>query len=157
MMDINVQISDSAIKAKFNSIPGKVNSSLQKTIYTIVEKLRTHIVQDKLLGQVLNRRTGRLGQSIQTKVESSPTSITGIVYSAGDVKYAAIHEFGGRTSPHIIEPKTAQALYFNGRFAKRVNHPGSNIPERSYMRSSLADMADEIKQRLQAAIAEGIA
>jgi len=33
------------------------------------------------------------------------------------VKYAAIHNFGGKTSPHLIKPKKGKALKFGGRFA----------------------------------------
>lgn len=155
-MSIKITVDDSAVIARFTSMPDKVHNNLVRAVTTSTLNLRTHIVRDKLNGQVLQRRTGRLGQSIQTEVTNTSTTITGIVYSAGDVKYARIHEFGGQTAPHIIVPKNAQALYFNGRFAKKVNHPGSKIPERSYMRSSLADMAAEISANLKAAVAEGI-
>jgi hypothetical protein len=38
------------------------------------------------------------------------------------------------------------ALVIGGvqHFARRVEHPGSLIPERSYLRSALDDMKDEI-------------
>ena len=39
-------------------------------------------------------------------------------------------------------------------FARRVEHPGSLIPERSYLRSSLDDMRDEILAALADAAAE---
>jgi phage gpG-like protein len=151
---INVTVSDSAVTAKFNVMPEKTRLGVERTIYVLVQKLRSKIVREKLMGQVLNRRTGRLGQSIQDKVSSDANSITGIVYSSGDVKYARIHEYGGKTAAHIIEPKKAQALYFNGTFAKKVNHPGSNIPERSYMRSSLAEMREEIAARLRQSVGD---
>ncbi|MDR2784814.1 MAG: phage virion morphogenesis protein [Treponema sp.] len=47
--------------------------------------------------------------------------------------YARIHQEGGQTGAHTIKPNRAKALYFNGRFAKQVNHPGSRIPARPYM------------------------
>jgi phage gpG-like protein len=156
---ITVNVDDSKVQAWFRGMPAKVKARLEQAIYTLSEKLRSHVVKDKLLGQVLNRRSGRLGQSIQERVESSGSSITGIVYSSGDVPYARIQEYGGRTAAHVIEARNAQALSFvmGGKhvFAKRVNHPGSNIPERSYMRSSLADMKDEIIQKMTIAVGEG--
>src|SRR5262249_49952955 len=116
-------------------------------------------VQDKLRGQVLNRRTGRLGQSIQQRVDSTAASVTGVVYSAGDVKYAAIHEICGHIAGPGIEAKTAKALMLGvgGKkvFAKWVNWRGATMPERSYMRTSLADMKDEIVQKMTAAVQEG--
>jgi phage gpG-like protein len=74
------------------------------------------------------------------------------------VKYAAIQEYGGKTSAHEILPVKAQALAFviGGvqRFARRVEHPGSLIPERSYLRSSLEDMKGEILAALAEAATE---
>lgn len=47
--------------------------------------------------------------------------------------YAAIHQFGGRTSPHVIRPRYKQALAFNGIVRKSVQHPGSDIPARPFL------------------------
>src|SRR5579885_723365 len=79
---------------------------------------------------------------------------------AADSKYAAIHEFGGTILPHQIVPDKAKALAFlvGGKqaFAMRVNLPAIAMAERSYLRSSLAEMADEIKAGLSEAIAESL-
>lgn len=47
--------------------------------------------------------------------------------------YAAIHQWGGTTRPHIIRAKTKKALAFSGGIFKQVNHPGSKIPARPYL------------------------
>jgi hypothetical protein len=66
---------------------------------------------------------------------------------------------GGHTAAHDIVPTKAEALAFmmGGQqvFAKIVHHPGSRIPERSFMRSGLFDMADEIVAGIRAAALEG--
>lgn len=104
-------------------------------------------VRAKLSGEVLKIRSGRLLASIHNEMVESSNYLYGRVYSSG-VPYAAIHEYGGRTSPHVIVPVNAKALRFmvGGKvvFAKKVNHPGSVIPERSYLRSSLGEMHDLI-------------
>lgn len=51
---------------------------------------------------------------------------------ATSVLYAAIHQFGGKTKPHLIAPKNKKALKFNGIVVKQVNHPGSTIPARPF-------------------------
>jgi phage virion morphogenesis protein len=56
-----------------------------------------------------------------------------------DRVYAAIHQFGGRTSPHVIAPRYKKALAFNGVVRKSVQHPGSNIPARPFLGLSDAD------------------
>ena len=74
------------------------------------------------------------------------------------MKYAAIQEYGGKTSAHEILPVKGDVLAFvvggGQHFARRVEHPGSLIPERSYLRSSLDDMKDEILAALADAAAE---
>ncbi|WP_028536161.1 phage virion morphogenesis protein [Paludibacterium yongneupense] len=73
------------------------------------------------------QRSGRLAASI-SQAASTDTAEVGT-----NVVYAAIQNFGGETKPHVIEAKNAKALAFNGRFAKRVNHPGSKIPARPFL------------------------
>jgi len=107
---------------------------------------------------VLNPRTGALARSIVTSVAESSVGVSVTVATSGDVKYAAIHEFGGVIPPHQIVPDKAKALAFliGGKeaFAARVNLPAIVMPERSYMRSSLAEMADEIRKGLSEAVVE---
>ncbi len=75
-------------------------------------------------------------------------------------QYAAIYEFGGTIPPHQIIPDKAGALAFaiDGKqvFATRVNLPAVTMPERSYLRSSLAEMADEIREGLTEAVLHGM-
>ena len=58
---------------------------------------------------------------------------------------------------HTILPSKGGVLAFvtgdGQHFARRVEHPGSLIPERSYLRSALADMNDEIVTALADAAA----
>jgi phage virion morphogenesis protein len=50
-----------------------------------------------------------------------------------NLAYAHIHQEGGQTKAHTIRPNLAKALRVNGRFFKKVEHPGSRIPARPYM------------------------
>jgi phage gpG-like protein len=56
----------------------------------------------------------------------------GVIFGS-NVVYAGIQQSGGKTQAHDIAPRNAQALRFNGRFAKKAKHPGSNIPARPYL------------------------
>ena len=58
-----------------------------------------------LTGGVLRVDTGRLRQSIVTDVSQDGTSAR----IGTNVEYAAIHEYGGTTRPHIIRPRNAKA------------------------------------------------
>jgi phage gpG-like protein len=146
-------------KDALREIPPQVIDAVARKVRVLTTNLQHHIVADKLQGQVLHHRSGALGRSIAQDVATNGNVTTGRVFSSGDVKYAAIHEFGGQTRPHDIIPTKAEALAFmiggSQVFAKIVHHPGSKIPERSFMRSGLYDMADEIVAGLRTAALEG--
>ena len=113
---------------------------------------------DKLAGAVLNVSSGALQASIVADVSIDGDGVHATVGSTGDVKYAAIQEYGGRTGAHEILPSKAQALAFmvggSLRFSRKIEHPGSMIPERSYLRSSLDDMNGDITSALAEVAAE---
>lgn len=152
-------VGDRELIARLNNIPGNVHKALLKKITSLAGDLRNYVIRDKLSGQVLNKVTGKLQQSIQREVIDSTESIIGRVFSAGDVKYAGIHEFGGYIPPHVIEAKNAKALSFiqGGKqvFYTRVNWPGATMPERSYLRSGLKDKQTEINEGMKEAVAQG--
>lgn len=153
-------VGDEALLVRIQRWPTAVHDMLLRKVTALSLRLQTHVKSDKLSGQVLNRKTGALSRSIVQQVIDQGLMIIGRVFSSGDVKYAAIHEFGGKTRAHDILPKKADALSFmiGGQriFARVVHHPGSVMPERSYMRSSLTDMAEEITVGLKQAVIDGL-
>lgn len=144
-------VGDAALIKYLETMPTKLRPELRKRVEILSIVLQSHVKQNKLSGQALNRRTGTLSRSIARRVEADASSVQGIVGT--NIDYAGIHEFGGKTKPHIIEAKNAAALRFTvgGKtvFAKRVNHPGSKMPERSFLRSSLADLRSRIEGDLE--------
>ena len=85
--------------------------------------------------------TARLRDSITHVVRGSGPSTELLVGT--NVAYAAIHQFGGRTSPRKIRPKRKKALWWPGAAhpVGAVNHPGSDIPARSFLGLSDGDGA----------------
>lgn len=128
---------------------------LTSTVYALAIKLQARVVQG-LKGEYLQSRSGALARSIQEDVAKTDHSVTGRVFSAGDVKYAAIQERGGTTPPHDIFPSKAQALHFMGGggevFAKVVHHPGSRIPASHFMTAPFEQMGPEITKGMKAAV-----
>lgn len=94
------------------------------------------------------QRSGRLRTSITREFDKSSATV------GTNVVYAAIHQFGGTTSPHVIRPRNKKALKFNGKIRRSVNHPGSKIPARPFLALTDEDMneieltAQEYLQRL---------
>ncbi len=100
------------------------------------EYVRGYIVKNKLSGQVLNRRTGRLAGSISSAQRIEGQDVVGMVGS--NLKYARIHELGG-----VIRPKNFKYLHFfvKGKevFAKKVT-----IPKRPYIMPSIEESSKKI-------------
>lgn len=70
----------------------------------------------------------------------------GLVAGSARVLHARIQELGGKTKPHLIvprrRPKTGKLVFYWKRagsvvFFKKVNHPGSKIPAKPYLRPSI--------------------
>ena len=116
-------------------------------------------IQQKLSGEVLQTRSGALAASIISSIENDG-SATSVSISSTGVPYAAIQEFGGKTAAHDIVAVKGKVLAFSAGgsqvFAKSVHHPGSTIPARSYLGSSLAEMRDEIESDFKQAVLEAL-
>jgi phage gpG-like protein len=143
--------------ARFDAYPAALQAALGAKATELATTL-ADLVKNKLSGAVLNTSSGALRDSIAAGVTADSDGVLASVGSEGDVKYAAIQEYGGKTSAHEILPVKGDVLAFvsgdGQRFARRIEHPGSVIPERSYLRSSLEDMKDEILAALASTAAE---
>lgn len=151
-------IGDKEVVAHLRRFPASLHAELKKAVHASAFNLQAHVVRNKLSGQMLKRKTGALAASIGFEVGEDAS---GVQARVGTIKktvvYAAIHEYGGRTAPHIIRPKNKKALAFGGRVVKQVNHPGSKMPERSFLRGSLAEHRQAFFDRVQAAAAKAAA
>jgi phage gpG-like protein len=143
--------------ASLAGMPDRLRQALLSKANELAIALEAKI-QQKLSGGVLNTRSGALASSIIATVDESSADVSVRIGTSGDVKYAAIQEFGGTIPPHEIVPDKAKALAFvvGGKrvFAARVNLPAVTMPERSYLRSSLAEMAEEIREGLGGAVVD---
>ena len=85
--------------------------------------------REALAGRLVLTDTTRLRNSIQ--FTASARSVEGFT----NVKYAAIHQFGGKTGAHDIKPKNKKALFWPGAGhpVKLVHHPGSTLPARPFL------------------------
>jgi phage gpG-like protein len=137
---------------RLGAMPDRLRAALAEKVDALAQNLFAQVVGVNLSGGVLRARSGALRDSIRMQVSQQDGSIGADVFSDGDIPYAAIQEYGGKTAAHEILPDKARALAFvlNGKqvFARRIQHPGSLIPERSYLRSALEEQGDDIAQDL---------
>lgn len=143
---------DKAI-ARFSAMPGRLRDELRAGIGRAVLKLQAYVKTDKLSGQVLQVRTGRLRRSITERLTEESARVVGIVGT--NVAYARVHEYGFSGSvnvrEHLRQSKTGAMALVRGH--SRNMH----LPERSFLRSALADMTPEIRNEVQAALNRAIA
>lgn len=100
------------------------------------------------VGEIL-RDKGNLFNSLDSDCDNDEAVV------GTNLVYARIQNEGGTTRPHVIRPKNKQALYFNGRYAKKVNHPGSVIPARRFLSLTEDDyegVAQDIDEYLDRAL-----
>jgi phage gpG-like protein len=149
------------LETAYPRIKGELNQSMARLVITLTRKVK----EEKLHGQVLKNRSGKLWRSITPLVRWNDISLTGKVGT--NTEYAAIHEYGGQTKAHMIMPKKGRALAFRASWGpgqgkggltvlRSVSHPGSKIPERSFLRTALNEMEPEIRAKFEDALLQVI-
>jgi phage gpG-like protein len=151
----------SEVVERLRGITPKVRTALENRIQRLTIQLQRHVVQDKLRGQVLNvGKTGRLWRSIQQAMTSDAQNITGVVST--NVSYGKAHEYGYSGTVTVKE----HLRTITQAWGKQLKEPVTstvrshsmkmNLPERSFLRSALTDMADEIQTQIKQAVADGV-
>ncbi len=136
-----------SLRQSLAGLPGTVRLALRGALQSAMADLAATVQGDKLSGQMLQVRSGRLRASITATVDDDGGTLSGTVGS--NVPYAAIHEYGGT----IARRQAAGAR----RLRSGTSRGGVIVePERSYLRSALAEQANSIQDRLTAAAMNAI-
>lgn len=146
---------ENEIEVKLLGVSPAVENEVAATIGLLSEELAVYIVEQKLSGQVLNKVTGNLQTSVKVSaIDRSTAEILGQVYQDSAIaEYGAIHELGGFIPDRVGDMhwigKDGEDVF--RRFAR-----GFDVPERSFMRSALGDLAPRIEEQIILAIAKGL-
>lgn len=146
--------------ANLSATVDQINEAVRQSIVRSTLKLLVKVKREKLSGQVLNVRTGRLRRSITQKVIDLSNGVTGIVGT--NVEYAAAHEYGFKgdvtVKAHLRMIKMAFGKSISPKQVSIKTHTRKvDLPEKSFLRSALEEMRKEIKQDLEVSIQRGIA
>lgn len=130
-------------------------ANLSDAIAKVVEQSTQSVgqrAQEKLSGEVLSERSGKLKASIAESASGMCGRVT------ADAPYARIQEYGGLINVPEIAPNSAKALAFTyeGKlvFAKSARSHSVSIPERSYLRSALAETAQDFADAVRKVVTE---
>lgn len=138
-------------------LPYQVRTAVRRKMEAELSSL-VEAVRAKLSGEVLESKSGRLRRSIVARLSTQQGRDTLVVGSEG-VPYARIHEYGGTVQIPEIRPRRADALRFVGSakdvvYAARTRAHEVVVPERSYLRSTVADRIIALRSQLAEAARE---
>lgn len=143
-----------ALSRGADNLPRRVSATVTK----LTLKLARRVKEQKLTGQVLRVRTGRLRRSITSRVTGEGgTRVEGTVGT--NVSYARSHEYGFTgavgVKAHLRMMKKAFGRSISPTQVQvRAHTRNVTYPERSFLRSALKDMTPEIMQALSSAVLE---
>jgi len=100
---------DKELAERFSAMPENIRVALAQKLEALAQKLEDKIKNDKLDGQILNSRDGRLRDSISAELNESGA----LLFSAG-VKYAAAQEYGFTGEESVAAHSRATFPVFGG-------------------------------------------
>jgi phage gpG-like protein len=151
-------IGQDAVLLRLRAMGDAVRRSLLRAVTRAAIEVQARVRQ-KLAGEVLQERTHHLHDSIHYEVADSAS---GIVATVGtDVVYAAIHEYGFSGSEQVREHMRRVSVAFGKPIEPvdalvRAHSRQVNMPARSFLRSSLTELAPEIRSEIQAAVDQAV-
>lgn len=153
-------VGDEAVAAYLRGATVKVEAAARESVGRIVLRLSRHVKAGKLTGQVLRVKTGTLRRSVSHAVTDAPGEVIGVVST--NVKYGRVHEYGFEGSQSV----KAHMRTIKKAWGKALKQPKSvhvsgharhvKLPERSFLRSALADLAPSVAPELSRAIAKAV-
>lgn len=153
---------------KFAAVPKAFEPEVLRAVTRCAIRLQSYIKINKLTGDPLNVRTGTLRRSITYVVTQELGRTTGTVGTI--VKYGAAHEFGfhgtvnvrahirkvkSRNKTEVItgkNGKTKEKLTAQGIGFVKAHSRQMDLPERSFLRSSLRELGPSITAELELAL-----
>lgn len=170
---IDIEFDGSKAVAKLESYPDRVKAELVVGVGRITKKLVRLIVQNKLAGQVLKVRTGRLRRGVGDDVQAQGNSVVGVV--SDPVEYAARHEYGFTGTENVREHLRRSRAQFSlrkvgkggfetkgsrskwsgkGDILVRAHTRHVDYPPHSFLRTGLADLMAQgvLEEEIDAAL-----
>jgi phage gpG-like protein len=142
VIDITL-IGGEAVAVTLEAIPGRLHGELEQGIGRLALRAQA-LVRDKLSGEVLKVRSGRLRASIAEQMAGGGGSVGAILSSA--VPYGAVHEYGFSGTQNVRESLRTVRQAFGKPISPvqavvRAHSRQVDFPERSFLRAALAELA----------------
>ena len=143
---------DKETVAKLGRLDRAGRQAIRVSIQRLTLRLLAKVKSDKLSGQVLNVRTGRLRRSINQRVTVKDNGVYGVVGT--NVKYGRVHEMGGRVTvkAHLRMQRMAWGKRMKNARMVEVRAHVVDYPERTFLRSALREMEPDVRRALREAL-----
>lgn len=141
---------------RLTAAPQDIQSALQASVTRMALRLLARVKNDKLSGQVLKVRSGKLRRGINQRVVREGSGVYG--YVGTNVDYGRLHEYGfkGSVSVRAHLRKMTQTFGKPMKTPKQVQVGSHNrnvdLPPRSFLRSALNEMQPEIERSMREAV-----
>ena len=150
-------VGDTAAPGRLSSMRDAANQGIARAIAKLGIDLQNNVQQNKLSGQVLQVRSGSLRQSIAMRIDQSDTTVSATVSS--DLDYAAAQEYGFTGTVNVRASLRQIKEAFGHPIAAQTIGVGAHsrrmdLPERSFLRSALDDIAPDIHAGVEHALRE---
>lgn len=159
-MSLDVRfVGDQSVIANLRGMGPKVVAAGSASIKRSTLKVLARAKQ-KVSGDVLKNRTGTLRRAINFRLEELGGRIIGTV--GIKLRYAAAHEYGFKGTvnvrAHMRMMKVAwgKPVKSPHEIAVRAHTMKMNLPERSFLRSSLRELRSDIVADMQASVAKAV-
>ncbi len=144
---------------RLRAMPDAARSGLARAIAKLGIDLQNNVQQNKLSGQVLKVRSGSLKSSIDVETDQSAAAITATVST--NLDYAAAQEYGFSGTVGVRASLRQIKEAFGRPIAEKTIGVSAHsrrvdLPERSFLRSALDDMAPDISAGVEDALREAI-
>ena len=155
-------VGDSEMRAALSACSRKIDDEIKSSMAFMVFRLQKQIKTHKLLGQVLHRRTGNLRDNIVRDSWQDGGRTVGVVGIAPGAPYGKLHEYGFSGAVSVPAHVRQVKQVFGRRLKTPINvHVSAHTrherqPERSFMRTAIADMLPFIRQEIEAAAKRGL-
>jgi hypothetical protein len=152
-------IGDGEVLARLRALPDQVDWGLARAITKLGIDLQSKVQQDELSGQALAVRSGSLKSSIELRIDQGAAGITATIYS--DSGYARAHEFGFAGTVDVrASLRNIKEAFGRPVSEKTINERAyrrrMNLPERSFLRSAMEEIAPAIRDEVEGALREAM-
>jgi phage gpG-like protein len=165
MASFNISLRAETLLAHLQGTELRLKQELRIVLRRLAIKMQSAVKFEKLTGQVLHNRSGLLRESINQKLFETKDGVYAQVGT--NVKYAAIHEYGFNGVEHVSAHPRRSALQFTAARSQRARKSEGTInvrafdrhmvmPKRSFLISTLDEMAPEIETSVRRAALKAV-